>query len=49
MALLWPSYNQKPTKIQDFALKMLFADYNFSHMELLENADTSTILINDFV
>ena len=37
--------NQKLEKIQERALRILFADYNSSYMELLGRAGTTTLLI----
>ena len=37
--------NKKLEKIHERFLKLLFAGYNFSYMELLERADTITVLI----
>ena len=37
--------NQKLEKIQERALRILFADYNSSYRELLEKAGTTTLLI----
>ena len=36
--------NQKQEKIQEKALRILFADYNSSYMELLEKAGTTNLL-----
>ena len=37
--------NQKLLKVQERALRILFADYNSSYMELLGSAGTTTLLI----
>ena len=40
--------NQKLEQIQGRALRILFADYNSSYLELLERAGTTTLLIQRF-